>query len=170
MLADYEIACVLLKIEALEIQDDDLESIAKVSARDAVEKCGLPIIVEDTGLFIEALNGFPGPYSSYIHRTVGNKGILKLMETVEERDSYFHSVVAFCSSSDQPKCFHGRVMGRISREERGSLGFGFDPIFQPQGGGGKTFAEMTTVRKNKCSHRARALRGFARWYTSNLEP
>jgi XTP/dITP diphosphohydrolase len=165
--AEYKVAVALLNIKALEIQDNNLESIAKASAVDAAEKCSLPVIVEDAGLFIEALGGFPGPYSSYVHQTIGNRGILQLMENVEKRDAYFHSVVAFCSPEEPPKCFHGKVRGKISQEERGSLGFGFDPIFMPLGGRGKTFAEMSTTEKNRYSHRARALRRFARWYTSS---
>ena len=167
VLAEYKVATALLNIKALEIQDNNLESIAKASAINAVEKCSLPIIVEDAGLFIEVLSSFPGPYSSYVHQTIGNRGILRLMEKVEKRDAYFHSVVAFCGPEEPPKCFHGKVRGKISHEERGSLGFGFDPIFEPLGGRGKTFAEMTITQKNRYSHRARALRRFARWYTSS---
>jgi len=167
ILAEYKVATAMLKIEAVEIQDDNLENIAKASATDAVEKCGLPIIVEDAGLFIEALNGFPGPYSSYVYRTIGTKGVLKLMKNVNEREAHFQSVVAFCSPEETPRCFHGKVKGKISNEERGSSGFGFDPIFEPSGRE-KTFAEMSTTEKNKYSHRAKALRKFARWYKSLL--
>ena len=166
ILAEHKVAVAMLKIEAVEIQDDNLESIAKASAIDAVKKCGLPIFVEDAGLFIEALNGFPGPYSSYIYRTIGTKGILKLMENVDERDAYFQSVVAFSGPEEAPKCFQGKVKGKISMEERGGSGFGFDPIFEPSGGRKKTFAEMTTTEKNEYSHRAEALRKFAKWYKS----
>jgi len=164
ILAEYKLATAMLKIEAVEIQDDSLESIAKASAMDALKKCGLPIFVEDAGLFIEALNGFPGPYSSYVYRTVGTKGILKLMGNIDKRDAYFQSAVAFSSLEEVPKCFRGRVKGRISMEERGSSGFGFDPIFEPSGGRKRTFAEMTTTEKNEYSHRAKALRKFAEWY------
>jgi len=166
VLAEYKVATALLNIKALEIQDDNIESIAKASAIDAVVKCGLPVFVEDAGLFIDALGGFPGPYSSYVYRTIGPQGVLKLMDKVKKRDSYFHSVVAFSSSEKPPKCFHGKVKGKISQKERGNLGFGFDPVFEPSDGRGKTFAEMSTKEKNRYSHRARALRKFARWYTS----
>lgn len=164
ILAEYNVAVAMLKIEAVEIQDDNLKSIAKASAIDAVKKCGLPIFVEDAGLFIEAFNGFPGPYSSYVYRTIGTKGILKLMENVDKREAYFQSVVAFSGPEEAPKCFQGKVKGKISMEERGSSGFGFDPIFEPSDGRKKTFAEMTTTKKNEYSHRAEALRKFAEWY------
>lgn len=167
VLSEYKLATAMLKIKAAEIQDESLENIAKASAIDAVKNCGLPIIVEDAGLFIEALNGFPGPYSSYVYRTIGTRGILKLMENVDKRDAYFQSVVAFSSPEEAPKCFHGKAKGKISREERGSLGFGFDPIFEFSSGGKRTFAEMTATEKNEHSHRAGALRKFAKWYTSS---
>ena len=165
VLAEYDIAAALLRVKTVEIQDDSIEKVAKASARDAVKKCSLPIIVEDAGLFIESLRGFPGPYSSYVYRTIGTKGILELMKNVEEREAYFYSVVAFSSPDEPLRCFHGRVKGRISREEKGSYGFGFDPIFKPLNCHSKTFAEMTKEQKNKCSHRAQALRKFGEWYT-----
>jgi len=169
VLAEYKVATAMLKIGTVEIQDDSIDSIAKATARDAAKKCGLRVIVEDAGLFIEALNGFPGPYSSYVHRTIGNRGILKLMENAEKRDAHFDSVVAFCSPEvESPRCFHGKAEGKISLEARGKLGFGFDPIFEPSAGRGKTFAEMTMTEKNRCSHRAQALRKFAKWYTSTF--
>jgi XTP/dITP diphosphohydrolase len=169
VLAEHGISAAMLRIEAIEIQDDNLEEIAKASVRDAVEKSGLPVLVEDAGLFIEALKGFPGPYSSYVYRTLGTRGILKLMKGIAERNAYFYSVVVFCSPEQaSPKCFHGKVEGKITLKEQGNQGFGFDPIFEPKGGVGKTFAEMITSEKNKFSHRAQALRKFAKWYSSSV--
>jgi XTP/dITP diphosphohydrolase len=166
ILSKYKIATAKLRIKAIEIQDDNPENIAKASAIDAVKNCGLPIFVEDAGIFIEALNGFPGPYSSYIYRTVGTKGILKLMKNVKNRDAYFQAVIAFSSPEEEPICFTGKVKGKISSQERGTSGFGYDPIFEPSKGDGRTFAEMTTEEKNNYSHRAEALRNFAEWYSS----
>ena len=168
VLAKYKVAAAMLKIETTEIQDDNIEKIAKATATEAAKKCSLPVIVEDAGLFIEALNGFPGPYSSYVYRTIGTKGILKQMKNEEKRDAHFHSAVAFCSPEEPPRCFHGRTEGKISLEARGNLGFGFDPVFEPSASHGKTFAEMIMVEKNKHSHRAKALRKFVRWYTSTF--
>jgi len=166
VLAEFKIATAMLRVEAIEIQDDNIENIAKASATDATKKTGLPVIIEDAGLFILALNGFPGPYSSYVYQTLGTKGILKLMENIEKRDASFHSVVAFCSHKEDPRTFHGEVKGKISLQEKGSHGFGFDPIFEPSTHGHKTFAEMNVQEKNRFSHRAQALREFAKWYTS----
>ena len=164
VLADYGIATAMLKIKTIEIQDERLENIAKIRAKDALKKCNLPLIVEDAGLFIKHLNGFPGPYSSYVYKTIGYEGILKLLEGVEDRDAHFKSAIAYISPKEDVKVFMGIVEGRIAKEARGESGFGFDPIFEPNGGGGKTFAEMTIDEKNKLSHRSKALKKFAQWY------
>jgi XTP/dITP diphosphohydrolase len=169
VLSEYKIATAKLRVGAIEIQDDNPENIAKASAMDAVKNSGLPIFVEDAGIFIDALNGFPGPYSSYVYRTVGTKGILKLMNDIKNRDAYFQAVIAFSSPEEEPTCFHGKVKGKISLEERGTSGFGYDPIFEPSNGDGRTFAEMTTEEKNQHSHRTEALRKFAEWYSSGAK-
>jgi XTP/dITP diphosphohydrolase len=165
ILSEYKIATAKLKVEAVEIQDDSLENIAKYSIQDAIKNCGLPVFVEDAGLFVEALDGFPGPYSKYVYNTVGLKGILKLMKNLTNRSAYFMSVIAFGSPDMQPVCFVGKVEGTISLEMRGTYGFGYDPIFVPSDGDGRTFAEMTTTEKNAFSHRGEALRKFAEWYS-----
>jgi len=164
LLSEFKIAATMLRVKTVEIQDDNIENIAVASSLDAVKKCHLPIIVEDAGLFIKALNNFPGPYSSYVFQTIGTNGVLKLMKDIDDIDAYFHSVVAFCKPNRKPITFHGKVRGKIVKEERGKAGFGFDPIFAPLKGDGKTFAEMKTEEKNKYSHRAGALRKFAEWY------
>lgn len=164
ILAEYAIAAAMLRIKTTEIQDDDIENIARASALEVFKRSNLPLIVEDAGLFIRAFNGFPGAYSSYVFRTIGNRGILKLIEGHKDRIAQFHSTVAFCASGLSPMCFQGISEGEIAEEARGYSGFGFDPIFKPFGGGGKTFGEMSVGEKNIFSHRSRALRKFAEWY------
>jgi len=168
VLAEYKIAVGMLRVKTLEIQSESLEEIAKKSVEEAFKKCNLPIIIEDAGLFIEALNGFPGPYAAYVYKTIGNRGLLRLMENVENRKAKFQSVVAYYSAGfDSPIFFKGEVIGEITKEERKGCcesSFGFDPIFEPLEGGGKTFAEMAIAEKNKYAHRAKALRRFAEWY------
>jgi XTP/dITP diphosphohydrolase len=167
VLREYKIATGMLRAKSLEIQSDSLEEIAKASIIDAFRKCSLPIIVEDAGLFVEALNEFPGPYAAYVYKTIGNKGLLHIMENVENRKAKFESAIAYLSLQlDSPVCFKGEVHGEITKEERSGdseSGFGFDPVFQPDDSN-KTFAEMTTTEKNRYSHRANALRKFAEWY------
>ena len=165
VLAEYGLATAKLGVEAVEIQDDSLENIANFSALDAVKNCGLPVFVEDAGLFVDALGGFPGPYSAYVYRTIEPQGVLKLMEGIENRAAHFQSVISFCSPGEEPICFSGRVDGRISVAERGAGGFGYDPIFVPSKDD-RTFAEMSMDEKNGYSHRAESLRKFAEWYIS----
>ncbi len=170
ILSEDKIATAMLrKVHTIEIQDDNIENIAKARVDDAFKKCMLPIAVEDAGLFIEALADFPGPYSSYAFRTIGNSGILKLMESIQNRKAYFRSVVAFKSSRDEtPTCFTGVAEGRITREEYGTQGFGFDPIFEPLHFI-KTFSQMTTEEKNQISHRAKSFRKLAKFFTDKFE-
>jgi XTP/dITP diphosphohydrolase len=167
VLAEHKIAVGMLRVKSLEIQNESLEKIAAASVVDAFEKCRLPIIVEDAGLFVDALNGFPGPYAAYVYRTIGNQGLLKLMENVKTRNARFESVIAYLSKDlKSPKCFNGQVQGEIITEQRrgnGNSGFGFDPIFKPIGAS-KTFAEMSISEKNGFSHRAEAFQAFAQWY------
>jgi XTP/dITP diphosphohydrolase len=167
VLAEYKIAVGMLRVKSLEIQNESLEEIAEASVINAFEKCHLPIIVEDAGLFVDALKGFPGPYAAYVYRTIGNQGLLKLMENVETRNARFESVIAYLSKDlKSPKCFSGQAQGEIVTEQKrgnGNSGFGFDPIFKPIRAG-RTFAEMSILEKNGFSHRAEAFRAFAQWY------
>ena len=166
----YGLSFRIEPIKTPEIQAVDLRIIAEQSAIYAYDILREPVLVEDAGLFIDALNGFPGPFSSYVYKTIGIRGVLKLMEDVEDRRARFLSVIAFYTPMiGSVKIFTGEVEGYIAREPRGSGGFGFDPIFIPAEGDGKTFAEQSIEEKNKLSHRARAAREFAEWILS-LEP
>lgn len=163
----HKIALGMLRVKTLEIQSESLEEIAKTSAVHAFKQCELPVIVEDAGLFIEALNGFPGPYASYVYMTIGNEGILRLMKELNNRKARFQCVVAYFSEElEAPICFKGEVLGEITENVRkGCSGFGFDPIFKPLRRN-ITFAEMSLDEKNRYSHRAKAFRKFAKWYKS----
>ena len=166
VLREFGISTAMLNLDTTEVQADDIKVIAETSALEAAKKSGMPIFDEDAGLFIDVLKGFPGPYSSYVYRTLGTEGILKLMKDASHRDAHFYSVVAFSDSgkADSAKCFVGKVEGKIALKEHGKMGFGFDPIFAPSHKLDKTFSEMTQEEKNKRSHRAEALRKFGSWY------
>ena len=151
-----------LKRAKIELQDSSLEKIARHAIKTAsVDHPGL-LLVEDSGLFIDALRGFPGPFSSYVYETIGLKGILGLMEG-RKRSAYFQTSVAVGSTSLPTRTFTGKVRGSISRKIIGSAGFGYDPIFIPKGSR-ETFGQSTAEFKNKNSHRARAFLKFAKWY------
>jgi XTP/dITP diphosphohydrolase len=168
ILGQFGIAVGMLRLKGDEIQSDSLGDIAQKSVLYAYQRCRLPIFVEDAGLFIDALDGFPGPYAAYVYKTIHNSGVLKLMQDVSPRKAKFESVIAYCDDQTvcEPLCFEGEVRGEIptaERREQGKSGFGFDPIFQPEGTA-KTFAEMTIEEKSSYSHRAMAIRRFAEWY------
>ncbi len=171
VLAEHGLAAGMLREKAVEIQSDSLTEIASGSAVDAYKRCHLPLIVEDAGLFVEELKGFPGPYAAYVYKTVANAGLLKLMEKIQYRKATFRSAIAYCDNeSGKTVCFEGETVGYITLKERMASfesAFGFDPIFQPFGST-KTFAEMTIEEKNGFSHRAQAIHKFAEWYSKTF--
>jgi XTP/dITP diphosphohydrolase len=155
VLSKYNIQVETSSIKKREIQSEQLEEIAKESALSAYQVLRRPLLVEDSGLFIKALNGFPGPYSSYTYRKIGVAGILKLMAGEKNRQAEFASQIAYIDERGMIKLCRGVCEGDIAEEARGSGGFGFDPIFIPKGQT-KTFAEMSVEEKNLFSHRAKA--------------
>lgn len=147
----------------IEPQTEDIGIISKSKVRQSLEMIsgtefsGFSILVEDSGLFINNLGDFPGVYSSYIQKTIGNDGIIKILEDNKNRQAEYRA----CSILYQNgKYFEslGICLGKISTEIRGSNGFGFDPIFIPDSGDGRTFGEMSQSEKDSKSHRGKSLR------------
>jgi XTP/dITP diphosphohydrolase len=153
-----------LNIAKQEIQADRLTEIATFASKTAARSRDKAVVSEDAGLFIDALKGFPGPYSSYVFKSIGIRGILKLMRGMKGRTARFSAAVAYCEPNKRPFCFTGTVKGFVSKDQRGSQGFGFDPIFVANDSDGRTFAEMGINEKNTLSHRAKAFAKFSRWY------
>ena len=122
-----------------------LEDVAKFGAKYACQELNRSVIVEDAGLFIRALNGFPGTYSKFVQNSLGNQNILKLMDGVDDRYAEFRSVIGYCTPNSEPKVFLGRVEFLVPEE-------------------GKTFGELTTEEKNQFSHRRNSLEKFINWY------
>lgn len=147
-----------LNLDLREIRSDSFEEIAKAKLEEALMRFherDVVIFVEDSGLEIEALNGFPGTYSAWVYKKIGCKGILKLMEDKTNRKARFVTVIsAYIPWNQKIVIAKGEVKGEISNEMRGSIGFGFDPIFIPEGYD-KTFAEDKEMKK-KVSHRKKA--------------
>ena len=143
-----------------EIQSNDLNDIAEKKAINAYDLIQKPVIIEDDGLFINSLNGFPGPYSSYAYDTIGNKAIMSLLENSQIRDANFVSIIAYCDNDYGVKLFESSIPGKISSViEKG--GWGYDPIFIPNGES-KTYANVSD--KDKFSHRSAALTKFSNWF------
>ncbi len=151
--------------KGIEIQADTNAEVAAFSSRAAALAAGKAVLVEDAGLFIDELLGFPGPYSAYAFKTIGLRGIIRLLGDSRSRSAKFVSSLAYCEPEGEPVLFEGVVTGRIASRGKGTKGFGFDPIFVPDGGK-KTFGEIALEEKCQVSHRARAMRKFARWYLS----
>lgn len=149
-----------------EIQADSLEEVARYGAEYIKKRFSHPFILEDAGLFIDALDGFPGVYSKYVFLTIGCEGILKLLENKEQRTAVFRSVYVYSEPNKNPQFFVGESTGKIAAKKRGKGGFGYDPIFIPDDET-KTFAEMNTKDKNKYSHRGKALNKLIEFLKEN---
>jgi len=114
-------------------------------------------MVEDSGLFVKSLGGFPGVYSSFVMKTIGPRSLIPLLEG-KDRSAEFRAVIGL-REGRKVRFFTGVSPGSISTEMRGTGGFGFDPVFIPDGET-RTMAEMGTEEKNLLSHRGRALRAL----------
>ncbi len=154
-LSEHYCEVEMKNIDYPEIQTDELEEVVKFVLDELSDHA--PLIIDDSGLFIEPLKGFPGVYSSYVMETLGCDGVLSLMDGREERDARFECVIGFLG--EERKLFKGKSAGKITREKRGSGGFGYDPIFEPHGYE-RTYAELSSEEKNEISHRGRAMEKF----------
>ena len=163
ILSEFGINLEFFQTDLMEIQDDSLSEIALKKVLHAYDKCKKPVIVEDDGLFINSLSGFPGPFSAYVFKTIGNNGILKLIGS--NRTAQFRAVIAFCDSNKEPVFFESNVFGQISKNIQGK-GWGYDPIFIPENQN-NTYAEL--AEKNNLSHRYQSLKKFARHYINTIE-
>jgi len=137
-----------------------IEGNALLKAQFMADKQPLACFADDTGLVIPALNGEPGVYSARYAGPARDANdnmdlVLQKLEDADDRSAYFITVIALWINSEM-HVFEGRVNGTILKEKRGNAGFGYDPIFQPEGEQ-RTFAEMSAGEKNGLSHRGRAL-------------
>ena len=129
------------KIYCPEIQDDKIENVSKFSAKYAANELNIPVIKNDSGLIIEALNGFPGPYTAYVEDTLTEEGILKLMTNIQNRKACFVEVISYCEPNKEPVFFISETEGEISLTKKGEYGWSYDRIFIPKGQT-KTLAEF----------------------------
>lgn len=145
-----------------EIQAETLEEVTHYGIQYLKNKLSEPFVIEDAGLFISALKKFPGVFSKQVYYTIGLDGVLTLMEKQMNRSAEFHSVYALKLPNTSALYFKGICKGTIIKEKKGTGGFGYDPIFVPNGYT-KTFAEMTTTEKNMISHRGNALQKLVKF-------
>jgi XTP/dITP diphosphohydrolase len=156
-----------------EIQSDTLEEVARFGVDWLVSHTLLPpdpdengfspdrpFILDDSGLFVDALGGFPGVYSAYVHRTLGYEAILTLLSDLRSpahRGAVFSTVIGLHTKEAGTTLFRGDCRGTIAADADGSGGFGYDPIFVPEGSS-CTFARMDMSQKDRVSHRGKAFR------------
>ncbi len=144
-----------------EPQVTTMDEVVEYGLEQLMTRVEHPVVIDDSGIFVHHLKGFPGVFSAYAFRTVHYTGILKLLEGVEDRSAHFETVIGFGEKAANGiivyRIFRGEVHGTITGAPRdGGFGFGYDPIFIPDGHE-KSFAEMEPEEKNCISHRGRAL-------------
>lgn len=157
-----------------EIPEDHptLEGNARQKAFYVYDKYGYSCFADDTGLEVEALNNEPGVFSARYAGEDKNPQanmdkLLEKMAKINNRKARFRTVISLVTNGDE-KQFEGIVKGEITRQKQGGSGFGYDPVFLPEGFT-KTFAEMELEQKNKISHRGRAVQKLVR-YLKTVEP
>ncbi|MFQ5908343.1 MAG: XTP/dITP diphosphatase [Thermoplasmata archaeon] len=150
-----------------EVQAEGLEEVVDTALDWLAPLHGGDLVVDDSGLFVRALVGFPGVYSAYVYGTLGCDGVLRLLDGIPDRRATFQTVLGLRTGGEN-RLFRGSCEGIITQEARGNAGFGFDPIFVPEGSS-RTFAEMTRAEKNAVSHRGRAADALADFLTQREE-
>ncbi len=145
-------------VDTKEIQATSVKEVALFKLNSVKGKLNNSYFIEDAGFFIDIpLKGFPGVYSKFVLNTIGNKGILKLIDNFKNTKAHFETVIAlYFQPKNKTLLFEGSVEGKVSETIRGTNGFGFDPIFISNEIPTNTFAELTTEEKNSVSHRGKA--------------
>jgi XTP/dITP diphosphohydrolase len=151
-----------VSLECPEVRDESVAVVARGKAEYAYATLGRPVICDDTGFFVSALNGFPGSCAAYVQKTIGNDGILKLLSESSDRSAWFETGIAYADAFGI-QVFLGRIDGTVV-EPRGGGGFGYDPIFAING---KTLAEMSAEEKNRVSHRSIGFHALREWFIRN---
>lgn len=142
-------------LDLVEPQSLDLHEVVRYKAAAAYEVIGSPVLVEDTGLELLGLGGFPGPLVKWLLASVGPQGICRLAQAFGDARAVARCLTCATNGSEVV-LGEGAVLGTIVSELRGAGGFGWDPAFAPDDGGGRTYGEMADDEKNRISHRRKA--------------
>ncbi|CAE7496934.1 unnamed protein product [Symbiodinium sp. KB8] len=162
------------KVDLPELQGSSAKETA-VAEETAMQKCRQehvkgPVICENTLLCYHALKDLPGSYIKWFSEKLGLAGLNKLLAAYEDKSAYAQCLFTLCAGPGREvRVFDGRTEGKIV-EARGPEDFGWDPIFEPLEGGGKTFAELMKEAKHAISHRGKALEQLREWLISNVVP
>lgn len=142
-------------LDLMEPQSLDLHEVVRFKAEAAHAALGVPVLVEDTGLELLGLGGFPGPLIKWLLASVGPEGICRLARAFGDVRAVARCLTCAFDGSELV-VGEGVVLGSVAAELRGSGGFGWDPVFLPDDGGGRTYGEMDDDEKNAISHRRKA--------------
>mmetsp|Transcript_18601 Transcript_18601/g.46938 ORF Transcript_18601/g.46938 Transcript_18601/m.46938 type:complete len:205 (-) Transcript_18601:120-734(-) len=153
------------KIDLPELQGEP-EDVSREKCKLAAKESGGPVLVEDTSLCFNALNGLPGVYIKWFLEGIGHEGLNNMLMAYDDKSAYAQCIFAYCKGpEDEPVVFVGRTEGKVV-PARGPLDFGWDPIFQPDGFD-KTYAELDKEVKNGISHRGRSLEKVKAYFKEN---
>lgn len=154
-----------VEIDLDEIQEMDGKKIIEAKLKEAIkQKPGIPLIVEDQSLMIDGMNGLPGPFIKWFVKSMSLDGISKLAEIMGNKSSEARTIIGYADSLGKINYFEATIKGKIV-SPRGSIGWGWDYIFQPNGYD-KTFAEMTMEEKNELSMRRMAIEKLRKFVES----
>lgn len=163
ILSNLEVKVEQLEVDTMEPQDRTLEQVARFKVEQALEKVGNStalVMADDSGLFVDALDGFPGVLSSPFDSKVGKERLLDLVDEGERQAEFRAAVAVHDPDTQEVNVFTGSCRGELV-EPRGEGGFGYDPMFLPEGHE-QTFAE-DPEHKHEVSHRYEALEGLREW-------
>ncbi len=149
-----------VKENLVEIQDLDVVKVVERKVEDAYAKLECPVLVDDTDLVLNGWNGLPGALVAWFLGAVGAQGILDMAASLSDRSATVTTALGY-ADADGVRIFTGTLQGSLTREQRGSGGFGYDSIFVPAGED-LTFAEMSAEQKNMISHRRLAVDALRR--------
>lgn len=164
----FELEILEPDFEVLEIQAKTCAEVAAFSAKYAADKLGFPCLKSDSGIYIDALGGLPGPYSKYFNSQIGVEKFLKMLEDETNRKARIEHCYAYCAPNKDAVVFTGGSTGTIARKPKGTNGMWHDFFFIPDGET-KTLAELREIDYEKeCTFWGNAKDDFAKWYKENV--
>lgn len=168
LLAEFGIELVQEReVDYIEDKEKEMKEICESASSDLAKKLGREVVVEDTGLYFEAYNNFPGPQPKFVFNSIGFEGIFKLLEG-KSRKAYFKTVIGYCKPGELPKTFegimHGEITNKVFSPDKDSMPY--DHIFIPDGYD-RAIVDMSLEEKNSFSQRAKATLALGEYLSNN---
>ena len=160
-----------IKVEGIALEVDEIQSldrteVALKKAKAYFQEVNKPLLVEDNSLEFKGLNGLPGTFIDYFFKSLGNEGLVELLSHTRDRSATAYATLVYYESDSNYQIFTGEQTGKIAKFPRGDNGFGWDPIFIPDGDN-RTLAELEPAEKAAISMRKKALAQFQKWILEN---